>query len=87
MPSIGSGTVQTIFPLTPVAGALRLTTSRLYTPAGRQIEGNGITPDIVVEQTEGPAADRVSRSCKDQDVWLGDGDKQLRYAIDFLRRT
>src|SRR5690606_38717536 len=31
-------------------GALRLTTALYYTPAGRSIQGTGITPDIVVDQ-------------------------------------
>src|SRR5216683_2271704 len=29
-------------------GALRLTTARYYTPAGRSIQGEGITPDVLV---------------------------------------
>lgn len=47
--SFGKGSVQTIIPLKGDAG-LRLTTARYYTPAGRQIQGVGITPDIVVDQ-------------------------------------
>jgi carboxyl-terminal processing protease len=39
--------VQTIIPLDG-HGALRLTTARYYTPAGRSIQGEGITPDVVV---------------------------------------
>jgi carboxyl-terminal processing protease len=45
--SFGKGSVQTIIPLDG-HGALRLTTARYYTPAGRSIQGEGITPDIVV---------------------------------------
>ena len=33
-----------------VAGALRLTTARYYTPAGRSIQAKGIDADIVIEQ-------------------------------------
>lgn len=47
--SFGKGSVQTILPLTKKV-AMRLTTSRYYTPSGRSIQGKGITPDIVVEQ-------------------------------------
>ena len=47
--SFGKGSVQTIIPLGEY-GAMRLTTSRYYTPSGRSIQGTGITPDIVVEQ-------------------------------------
>lgn len=46
--TFGKGSVQTIMPLRSGAG-LRLTTAKYYTPSGRQIQGVGITPDIVVE--------------------------------------
>src|SRR6185312_11939543 len=45
--SFGKGSVQTIIPLDG-HGALRLTTARYYTPSGRSIQGEGITPDQVV---------------------------------------
>jgi carboxyl-terminal processing protease len=45
--SFGKGSVQTIIPLDG-HGALRLTTARYYTPAGRSIQGEGITPDVIV---------------------------------------
>lgn len=48
MQSFGKGSVQTIMPL-PGNGAMRLTTARYYTPSGRSIQAEGITPDIVVE--------------------------------------
>ncbi|MDN2567742.1 S41 family peptidase [Aquibium sp. A9E412] len=47
--SFGKGSVQTIIPLGE-NGALRLTTALYYTPAGKSIQGKGITPDIRVEQ-------------------------------------
>ena len=47
--SFGKGSVQTIIPLGS-AGALRLTTARYYTPAGRSIQAKGIAADIVIEQ-------------------------------------
>ena len=47
--SFGKGSVQTIVPLSGgTNGALRLTTSRYYTPAGRSIQAVGIEPDIEV---------------------------------------
>src|SRR5882724_2893520 len=46
--SFGKGSVQTIIPLAG-HGAMRLTTARYYTPAGRSIQARGIDPDIVVE--------------------------------------
>lgn len=46
--SFGKGSVQTIVPL-PGHGAMRLTTARYYTPSGRSIQSEGITPDIEVK--------------------------------------
>jgi len=47
--SFGKGSVQTVIPLQGGRdGALRLTTARYYTPAGRSIQGAGITPDMEV---------------------------------------
>jgi carboxyl-terminal processing protease len=48
--SFGKGSVQTVIPLGPGDGALRLTTARYYTPAGRSIQAKGIAPDIEVAQ-------------------------------------
>jgi carboxyl-terminal processing protease len=47
--SFGKGSVQTIIPLGS-QGALRLTTARYYTPAGRSIQARGIDADILIEQ-------------------------------------
>lgn len=47
--SFGKGSVQTIMPLQG-DGAMRLTTSRYYTPSGRSIQALGVAPDILVEQ-------------------------------------
>jgi carboxyl-terminal processing protease len=47
--SFGKGSVQTLIPLRG-DGAMRLTTSRYYTPSGRSIQALGISPDIVVNQ-------------------------------------
>ncbi len=47
--SFGKGSMQTVIPLRGGRdGALRLTTARYYTPAGRSIQATGITPDILV---------------------------------------
>jgi carboxyl-terminal processing protease len=56
--SFGKGSVQTIIPLDG-HGALRLTTARYYTPSGRSIQGQGITPDRVVEQPKGEQSAEV----------------------------
>jgi carboxyl-terminal processing protease len=50
--SFGKGTVQTVIPLPGDSGAMRLTTSRYYTPSGKSIQAEGITPDILVEQAK-----------------------------------
>jgi carboxyl-terminal processing protease len=48
--SFGKGSVQTIIPLGAGNGALRLTTARYFTPSGRSIQAQGVTPDIEVLQ-------------------------------------
>ena len=49
--SFGKGSVQTVVPLSG-QGAMRLTTARYYTPSGRSIQAEGITPDIEVQQAK-----------------------------------
>jgi carboxyl-terminal processing protease len=46
--TFGKGSVQTIIPLSD-GSALRLTTARYFTPGGKVIQGNGITPDINID--------------------------------------
>jgi carboxyl-terminal processing protease len=46
--SFGKGSVQTVIPLKEY-GAMRLTTSRYYTPSGVSIQATGILPDIEVK--------------------------------------
>jgi carboxyl-terminal processing protease len=48
--TFGKGSVQTIIPLGSGNGALRLTTARYFTPAGRSIQAKGIVPDLEVLQ-------------------------------------
>ncbi|MES0824911.1 S41 family peptidase [Ruegeria sp. SCP11] len=65
--SFGKGSVQTVMPLRG-DGAMRLTTSRYYTPSGRSIQALGVSPDIIVEQprstpeTEEEDSNRPARS-------------------------
>ncbi|MCH8684551.1 S41 family peptidase [Pedomonas mirosovicensis] len=51
--TFGKGSVQTLIPLSPDT-ALRLTTARYYTPAGRSVQELGIEPDIEVPQLSDP---------------------------------
>jgi carboxyl-terminal processing protease len=47
--SFGKGSVQTVIPLSD-GSALRLTTSKYYSPLGQEIHGKGVAPDITVEE-------------------------------------
>lgn len=49
--SFGKGIVQSIVPLRD-GSAVKLTVSTYYTPLGRSIHGEGVTPDVVVELDE-----------------------------------
>jgi carboxyl-terminal processing protease len=48
--SFGKGSVQATIPL-PEGAAMLLTIARYYTPSGRSIQGHGIVPDVLVEET------------------------------------
>ena len=48
--TFGKGSVQTIRPL-PADTALKITTARYYTPAGRSIQAKGIVPDVFLDET------------------------------------
>ncbi len=54
--SFGKGSVQTIIPLENGA-ALKLTTARYFTPAGRSIQAEGIEPDIYIPKVQVTAAE------------------------------
>jgi carboxyl-terminal processing protease len=48
--TFGKASVQTIIPLGPGNGALRLTTARYYRPSGHSLQAQGVSPDIEVLQ-------------------------------------
>ena len=50
--TFGKGLVQTVMPLSQ-GRAIKITTSRYYTPSGDSIHETGITPDVFVETTPG----------------------------------
>lgn len=49
--TFGKGSVQSVLPLRN-GSAMKLTTSRYFTPSGRSIQAQGIEPDVFVEQVE-----------------------------------
>jgi len=57
--SFGKGSVQTVIPLGS-NGAMRLTTAYYFTPSGNSIQGEGITPDVMVEQIRFDNAEEIN---------------------------
>ena len=77
--TFGKGLVQTVMPLSE-GRAIKLTTSRYYTPSGDSIHKKGITPDIYVEDTPGfPDLSLNGYIDREQDL-------QLLEALDRLQR-
>ena len=74
--TFGKGSVQTVMPLAD-GQALKLTTSRYYTPSGVSIHERGLEPDLVlpVQQTTALASDGP----------LPDRDADIRAAIAWLK--
>jgi carboxyl-terminal processing protease len=77
MPTFGKGLVQTVMPLSR-GRAIKLTTSRYYTPSGDSIHEVGIEPDIFVEDTPG-FPDLTLAGVLDREA-----DAQLAEAIEYL---
>jgi len=75
--TFGKGLVQTVMPLSK-GRAIKLTTSRYYTPSGDSIHEIGIAPDIVVEGSDDYHERSLSLSVD------RDGDEQLTEALDQL---
>ena len=75
--SFGKGSVQTVMPLRG-DGAMRLTTSRYYTPSGRSIQALGVSPDILVEQPRRTPADEE----EDESNALVRSEADLRGSLD-----
>jgi carboxyl-terminal processing protease len=77
----GKGSVQTVMPLSH-GGAVKLTTSRYFTPSGASIHGKGIVPDIVAQGAEDPPADLMVAKTAPS---LTARDKEVRLALDTLK--
>jgi carboxyl-terminal processing protease len=69
--TFGKGSVQTVMPLAQ-GRAIKLTTSRYFTPSGRSIQGHGIDPDHAFENIDGFPLDlddaRVRQTLENQDA-------------------
>lgn len=72
--TFGKGIVQTVFDL-PDGTALKLTTSKYYTPKGRNIHGTGLEPDISV------ALDETTYNQKKSGLTI---DNQMERAVEYL---
>jgi carboxyl-terminal processing protease len=64
--SFGKGSVQSVLPLSD-GSALRLTTSKYFTPLGREIHGKGVIPDVMVEASAIESAGKKSGDNSDKE--------------------
>ena len=78
--SFGKGSVQSVIPLRG-DGAMRLTTSRYYTPSGRSIQALGVAPDIIVNQPPRPEPDPNTPEEKSAAATSGRTEASLRGAL------
>src|SRR6202012_5629751 len=77
----GKGSVQTVMPLSH-GGAVKLTTSRYFTPSGASIHGKGIVPDIVAQGAEDPPAELLTGK---NVASLQSRDKEVSLALGTLK--
>lgn len=75
--TFGKGSVQTILPLSG-GTALKLTTARYYTPSGRSIQAEGISPDIELESLKVAAIEQSINPLSEADLsrHLKNGNKK-----------
>lgn len=81
--TFGKGSVQTIVPLSG-GYAIKLTTSRYYTPSGASIHETGIAPDVLVDPKDIEAAGKVDSSAVIGDL---DADYELRLALETTKNA
>jgi carboxyl-terminal processing protease len=80
--SYGKGSVQTLMPLSG-GGAVKLTTSRYFTPSGASINEKGIEPDVPYAGEDlAPAPLDAAGGAET----LSTRDAQVRFALESLRR-
>jgi carboxyl-terminal processing protease len=77
----GKGSVQTVMPLSR-GGALKLTTSRYFTPSGASIHEKGILPDILVNGPDEPPAEGAA---EEPSASLVNRDPEVRLALEELK--
>ena len=65
--TFGKGSVQTILPMNSEA-ALKLTTARYYTPSGRSIQAEGITPDIILRRVKLESVEESNFGVKEKNL-------------------
>jgi len=65
--SFGKGSVQTILPNNK-GGAIKITTARYFTPAGRSIQAEGISPDVELAKVKLESVDEGFFSIKERDL-------------------
>ena len=78
----GKGSVQTVMPLAH-GGAVKLTTSRYFTPSGASIHGKGIVPDVVEDGPGLPPAELLTAKGSRP---LTARDEDVRVALDALKQ-
>jgi carboxyl-terminal processing protease len=77
-PTFGKGLVQTVMPLSK-GRAIKLTTSRYFTPSGDSIHEVGIQPDVQVEETPGfPDLSLAGILDQEADAQLAEALQQLQ---------
>ncbi len=79
--SFGKGSVQTVIPLSDDS-ALKLTTSKYFTPLGRQIHGIGVVPDIIVEESAADAANNDKKPEKILEEMEKSPEQEFNYKSD-----
>lgn len=90
-PTFGKGSVQTVIPLRD-GSALRLTTSKYYTPAGELIHKSGVAPDVLIKRVapvvEKEKPEDIFKKLEHEEISRADElkkDNQIKSAIELLK--